>query len=187
MVRKSPDYNNTEILTAETIRCLNLGSYNYLGFGDPVPRYPTGLREAHELDTARRELSAPSSRRPTTALLPTGLLAALRASYIVALSDADTSPRCSPGSTPTASQPPHRARSSAPPGCPPPCMRQACSLRTSAPPHEIMRSDIRLLSLRPGARGAGGADCALRWKGGRAGFRHGVLPGPSRGHTFHLL
>ena len=133
MVRKSPDYNNTEILTAETIRCLNLGSYNYLGFGDPVPRYPTGLREAHELDTARRELSAPSSRRPTTALLPTGLLAALRALYIVALSDADTSPRCSPGSTPTASQPPHRARSSAPPGCPPACMRQACSLRTSAP------------------------------------------------------
>jgi hypothetical protein len=38
MVRKSPDYNNTEILTADTIHCLNLGSYNYLGFGDPVPR-----------------------------------------------------------------------------------------------------------------------------------------------------
>ena len=70
MVRKSPDYNNTEILTAETIRCLNLGSYNYLGFGDPVPRYLTGLREAHELDTARREPPRARCLHPRHAIRP---------------------------------------------------------------------------------------------------------------------
>jgi len=35
MLRESKDYNKTLTLTGKTRRCLNLGSYNYLGFGDP--------------------------------------------------------------------------------------------------------------------------------------------------------
>ena len=34
MIRESPDYNETILLTGERRRCLNLSSYNYLGFAE---------------------------------------------------------------------------------------------------------------------------------------------------------
>ena len=59
MERSSDDENCTLKTTGNTIRCLNLGSYNYLGFGD---NWEESCSE-EVLDTLEREAVASTSSR----------------------------------------------------------------------------------------------------------------------------
>jgi serine palmitoyltransferase len=48
LIRESDDYNKTLKTTEKTKRCFNLGSYNYLGFGDPTSPTQPSVFEALE-------------------------------------------------------------------------------------------------------------------------------------------